>query len=199
MAAAATVLLPATCGGTHTRRHTIMPEGTALRQGDVVLRRGCGMTSRAVLMADRGGGYSHVGIVVDSSGTMMVVHAVPEEPDYEGDYDRVKMETPEKFYAPVNAKTGAVMRCTDSTVATRAAIVAMEVYRRGTPFDHDYDDSDTTKMYCCELVEFAYTRAGMPLVTAPRHSFTLPGMRIDNVILPSDFCSSVRLRSIAEF
>ena len=37
------------------------------------------------MAADRGGSYSHVGMVVDSCGVMMVVHAVPDEPDYEGD------------------------------------------------------------------------------------------------------------------
>lgn len=197
MVGAALILAHGRC--THDRRHTIKPDSMVLRPGDVVLRRGAGMTSRAVLMADKGGGYSHVGMVVDSAGTMMIVHAVPGEPDFKGDPDRVKMETPQKFYATGNAITGAVMRCTDSIAAVKAAGVAMQVYRRGTLFDHDYNNSDTTRMYCCELVEFAYTRAGLPLVSAPRHNFSLPGIDIDEVILPSDFCSSPHLHFITTF
>lgn len=187
------------CGYGGNRQTTILPDSIRLCPGDVVLRRGFGFTSHAVLVADRGGGYSHVGIVVDSAGAMMVVHAVPDEPDYDGDTDRVKMDIPTRFYAPENAETGRVMRCKDSTAAARAALVAMRVYARGTLFDHDYDDRDTTRMYCCELVEFAYRQAGMPLVTAPRHNFSIPGMQIENVILPSDFMSSPHLYSVICF
>ena len=101
---------------------SILPDGCKLKAGDLVFRRGNGITSRAVLMADQRGGYSHVGIVVDSCGKMMVVHAVPDEPDYEGDIDRVKMETPEKFFLSVNAKIGEVKRLKgDTATAARAA------------------------------------------------------------------------------
>lgn len=185
------------CGG--NKKTTIMPEDLQLKAGDVVLRRGSGLTSRAVLMADKGGTYSHVGIVADSAGVMVVVHAVPGEPDYKGDPDRVKMEPATKFYARINAETGCVMRCADSTVAERAAEVAVRVYRRGTLFDHDYDESDTTRMYCCELVEFAYMMAGLPLATAPRHNFNGPGLQFDNIMLPSDFLKSPHLWQVVAF
>lgn len=177
----------------------IIPDGLGLRPGDVVLRRGGGFTSRAVLFADAGGQYSHVGMVVDSAGTMMIVHAVPGEPDYAGDPDRVKMERPSVYYGSDRADIGCVMRCADSAAARRAADAAMRVYRRGTLFDHDYDDSDTTLMYCCELVEFAYTAAGQPLLDARRHDISIPGLRLGHVILPSDFCRSQALRRVAEF
>ena len=77
----------------------ILPEDFELRTGDVVFRRGGGFTSKVVLAADVNGEYSHIGIVVDSAGTKMIVHAVPDEPDYEGDEDRVKMEAPERFFS----------------------------------------------------------------------------------------------------
>lgn len=192
-----TCLLLSSCNA--ERPSTIFPGSIALRPGDIVLRRGCGLTSRVVLMADRNGAFSHVGIVADSAGTLMVVHAVPGEPDFKGDEDRVKMETPQKFYDPINAGTGCVLRCGDSIAAAKAARAAMQVYRRGTLFDHDYDSRDTARMYCSELVLFAYSRAGQPLKTGPRHSFNLPGMRIDSVTLPSDFLASPQLRRIAGF
>lgn len=198
-AAMAVLLAPAVCGCADNRAGCILPDGVELRPGDVVLRRGSGIMSRAVLMADRGGAYSHVGIVADSAGTAVVVHAVPGEPDYDGDPDRVKMETAERFYGRMNASAGCVMRCADSAVAARAAVAAVRVYRRGTLFDHDYDGSDTTRMYCCELVESAYTEAGMPLATGERHSYNMPGLRLDSIMLPSDFRESPRLRVINEF
>lgn len=178
---------------------SILPEGCKLRAGDLVFRRGNGLTSRAVMLADRHGSYSHVGIVVDSCGVMMVVHAVPGEPDYEGDPDRVKMETPEKFYSSINAKMGEVKRLRgDTAVAARAARYAMEAYRRGVLFDHDYDDGDSTRMYCCELVERAYAGAGRPLAGGARHTVHLPGVRIE-CILPSDICNNAALETVISF
>lgn len=50
------------CGYDGDRQTTILPDSIRLCPGDVVLRRGFGFTSHAVLVADRGGGYSHVGL-----------------------------------------------------------------------------------------------------------------------------------------
>ncbi len=178
---------------------TIFPEGCSLQAGDLVFRRGNGLTSRAVLMADKRGGYSHVGIVVDSCGTMMIVHAVPGEPDFDGDPDRVKMETPEKFFLSLNAKTGEVKRLKgDSATAAEAARYAVDIYKRGVLFDHDYDDTDTTKMYCCELIEHVYKKAGLSVAGRERHDILLPGMRL-HCILPSDLCDNARFEKIVSF
>ena len=131
---------------------------------------------------------------------MMVVHAVPGEPDYEGDPDRVKMETPEKFFISLNADIGEVKRLRGDTVTPAvAAREAVEIYRRGTLFDHDYDDSDTSRMYCCELVMHAYARAGIPLVGTFRHEFRLPGLGLIRCVLPSDICNNGRLATVAAF
>ena len=192
------VAMLASCAETEQR--SILPEGCELRTGDVVFRRGSGLTSRAVLAADRNGAYSHIGIVVDSCGVMMVVHAVPGEPDYEGDPDRVKMDTPQRFFSSMNARIGEVKRLRgDSATALRAARFAVDVYKRGTLFDHDYDDSDTTKMYCCELIDFVYRKAGRPLAGQKRHYFHLPGLNPIRCILPSDICNSGKLDTVMSF
>lgn len=192
------VAMLASCAETEQR--SILPEGCELRAGDVVFRRGSGLTSRAVLAADRNGAYSHIGIVVDSCGVMMVVHAVPGEPDYEGDPDRVKMDTPQRFFSSMNARIGEVKRLRgDSATALRAARFAVDVYKRGTLFDHDYDDTDTTKMYCCELIDFVYRKAGRPLAGHKRHYFHLPGLNPIRCILPSDICNSGKLDTVMSF
>ena len=68
------------------------------REGDLLFRRGEGVASHFVLIADKGGVYSHIGILVKDSGNWKVVHAVPGEPDYENEPDRVKMEPVERFF-----------------------------------------------------------------------------------------------------
>ena len=191
------VLLACGCSDTNTKSpRCILPEGCMLHTGDVVFRCGSGVTSRTVITLDKKGEYSHVGIVVDSSGVKMVVHAVPGEPDYDGDPDRVKMDSPETFFSSVYAQLGEVCRPRDSLVACRAAEEALKVYHRHTLFDHDYDDSDTTRMYCTELVVHAFHKAGVELVGEERHHFDTPILEVE-CIFPSDLLNSDFLETVS--
>ena len=131
------------CSKKDEKAHCIMPAGTTLEEGDIVLRKGTGLTSRAVRIADGGSDFSHCGIIVDSCGRKMVVHAVPDEPDFEGDVDRVKMERPEDFFSTIRASKGCVLRYRDRETAEKSARLAYGIYKRGTLFDDDYNDSDT--------------------------------------------------------
>ena len=178
---------------------TILPDSVQLKAGDVVFRRGSGFTSHAVLIAEgREGVYSHTGIVVDSAGVLMIVHAVPGEPDYEDDEDRVKMECPKEFFHLTKAQQGAVYRHTDSVKAQNAAYQAWQTYLRHPLFDHDYDDSDTTALYCTELVVHAYRQAHAPLRGLKHHHLHLVGFESD-CVLPSDLRKSGDLKLVVAF
>lgn len=178
---------------------SILPGHIHLEVGDVVFRQGNGLTSRAVRAADADGRYSHIGMVVKADSVLQIVHAVPGEPDYPGDPDRVKMELPEKFFHPVNASCGRVMRPRNARAAREAAQKACEVYARGTLFDHTYNDRDTTTMYCCELIAHCFRAAHYPLIGSERHHYHLPGLDLDHLVLPSDFLRSESLVTVAEF
>ena len=176
-----------------------MPQNIRLMPGDVVFRRGSGMLSYAVMAADPDGNYSHVGIVADSAGKMMIIHAVPGEPDYEGDKDRVKMDTPEKFYNSIYATIGAVCRTGNRKMATKASWEAIRIYKKKTLFDHDYDRKDSTKMYCSELVERAYEKAGCKLTAdSCGRVLNMPGIHT-RCLLPSDIYKSAWLKPIKSF
>ena len=177
---------------------TIFPSDMKLQTGDIVFRRGSGFTSQAVIIAEHGGAYSHVGIVVDSAGVPMIVHSVPGEPDFEGDEDRVKMENPEAFFSEMRAQRGAIYRHADSVVAKSAACEALAVYHRGVLFDHDYDSSDTTKMYCTELVVFSFSKTKSPLRDVENEHLKLIGFETD-CILPSALLNCKDLRKVATF
>ena len=177
---------------------SILPSDVVLHPGDVVFRQGNGFTSHVVRVADSGGNYSHTGIVVDSAGHLLVVHAVPGEQVSEDDPDRVKADAPEVFFGGMRASVGAVARCNDSVVAAKAARAAWLVYQRGTLFDHAYDDTDTVQMYCTELVEHAYKAAGLSLVGQQRHEVQLPGLH-SRCIFPSDVFRSSELRIVKIF
>lgn len=178
---------------------SILPTSYQARNGDVVLRKGTGLTSRAVMFADGGSDYSHCGIVVIKNNKVMVVHAVPDEPDFEGDLDRVKLEPIEMFFSTIRASKGCVLRCKNEQLAKKSAQTALKIFQRGVLFDHNYDLSDTTKMYCCELVELSYQANGIELSEGKRHNVNFPGLKFRNVILPSDFLQSDCLQVIKVF
>jgi len=178
--------------------YSLLPDTVQLHEGDIVFRRGGGMTSQAVLLADKDGFYSHCGIVVDSAGTKLIVHAVPGEPDYEGDPDRVKADQPETFFSNVYANAGEVCRVDADSTARLAARKAWELYRKKVLFDHDYDFKDTTRLYCTEMVHLVYREADCILCGDPTHRFDLPGLHC-TCWLPSDLYKSSHLRSIVKF
>ena len=170
-----------------------------LREGDLVFRRGTGMVSRAVLMADKGGIYSHIGLVVRDSGKWKVIHAVPGEPDFPGDPDRIKKEPLETFFSAKRAKSGAVMRIEGSPEAIGQSIRKAEgFYRGGTLFDHAYDLSDTSRMYCTELIQTVFREAGIDLSAGKLSRINLPGFKGD-YILPGDLQNSPYVKLIYEF
>ncbi|MDR2890061.1 MAG: hypothetical protein LBV18_00370 [Alistipes sp.] len=100
-----------------------------VREGDIAFRRGTGITSRAVLAADKEGAYSHTGIVVrvpsaglaEGDGEWRVVHIVPGERDANGVKDVIKAERLEEFFAPDRAVEGALMRLEEGSEAGVAA------------------------------------------------------------------------------
>lgn len=181
------------------RYKSILPADIKLEPGDVVFRLGTSLESGAVVVADRNGNYSHCGIVVDSCGQTRVVHAVPDEPDFDGDVDRVKMDCPEMFFRRDRASAGAVCRANDADAATVAAGAAKSVFFRHTLFDQDYDDTDTTEMYCSELINFSYGKAGLDLAGPERHSYSLIFSSFTNCIMPSQIYHSPHLHLITQF
>lgn len=177
---------------------SIFPPDCQLRAGDVVFRRGGSMMSHSVIILDAHGQYSHVGIVVDSAGVPMIVHAVPGEPDFDGDVDRVKMDSPERFFDIQRASRGEVCRMDDSLAAAGAADVARRIYNRHTLFDHAYNGNDTTRMYCTELIIYAYKQQGIDLESGEAEHVELPGFKID-CYFPSQVYESPLLYSVARF
>lgn len=166
---------------------------TAFEEGDIVFRRGTGWAGQMVLAADKAGCYSHIGIMVKEGDAWKVVHAVPGEPDFKGDTDRVKKDDVSVFFQPGRAKSGAVMRIEkDSLLALKAAKHALKLYHQGILFDHSYNLADTTKMYCTELVDYVFRKQGIDLTEGRMSRINVPGFRGD-FLFPSDIQQSSRL------
>ncbi len=167
-----------------------------IQQGDIVFRRGESMASEVVLFNDVDGKYSHVGIIVECDSGMMVVHAVPGENKKLPDYDLIVMERIDKFFSPEAAVKGEIMRMDlDSTQRSLLSKLAIEKVEQKVPFDHNYDLSDTTKLYCTELLQLIYEKIGVNLAQGRITSINVPGMTND-YIMPSDIYHNDKLKTI---
>lgn len=163
---------------------------TTLEEGDLLFRRGTGVVGHIVTSVDNRGEYSHIGIVVLKDSSWQVVHAVPHEHDFKGDIDRVKIESVEQFlgrYPDASFGHYRVKIGKDSiAIAVRNAL-RLSALR--IPFDHDYDLSDTTALYCTEFVEYIYSLAGIEISEGRRTEVSFPSLS-GHYIMPSDITES---------
>ena len=155
------------------------------RSGDVAFRLGRTIESRAIA-AD--GGYSHVGIIIRKDSTLQVAHI---EPSCNGS-ELTKYESLEQLFHPDNASSGAVMRIEGLGSEQQASVENYLFSCKNISFDHDYKLSDTTQMYCTELVYRAFLEIGIE-ITNVRHRVPLAH---EEVILPTDIFKSDKLVEI---
>ena len=161
---------------------TIYPPVDSLHSADLVFRLGRTLQSEAIAAgADHTARYSHIGIIIRQANNLSVVHI---EPCRDGD-ERVKCETLEDFFAYDNAMSGAIVRIKNLTAEQRNQIQQAVLSAATSPisFDHDYRLSDTTRMYCTELTEWAYSKADITLSEGRCHRLPLAS---EPVILPQD-------------
>ncbi len=149
---------------TTSRRQAFVVSETLLQPGDLIFRKGCSMVSNLVSLMDGDANYTHVGIIVEVDGNMLIVHAVPAEGANEGNV--VKLEHIQDFLRPERAVDMTVYRPVRDFpvgVANKAAMYALHKAIHQTPFDGLFDLQDTTRMYCTELIWRAYLSAGVDI------------------------------------
>lgn len=171
----------------------------SFQAGDIIFRRGESIASRVVIYNDPQGEYSHVGMIVESDSGLVAVHALPGTHPTQPGEDLVRAESIEDFFAPENATYGKVMRLPlDSTQCATLSRMALEKVVQNTEFDHDYDNSDTTKLYCTELLQLLYSHIGIDLSEGRFKRISIPGVNAD-VIMPSDVHQNKLLTTVYSF
>ncbi len=166
-----------------------------LHDGDIAFRRGSGGASRAVLMANPRGSFSHVGMVVNVDGQWCVIHEVPFE-GQSREFDKIYCEPVSDFFNTIKAATGAIYRLSglDSVQKETICNYARKHLELSTPFDHKYDLTDDSKLYCSELVWRSYLEVGIDLAEERRTKVSVPGFAGIH-IMPADieFCDRLEL------
>lgn len=182
------------CGCGEPQEEVVLTGDEAFREGDLVMRCGYGVESKAVTESSRSI-YSHIGMLYydQAQGLWMVVHAVPDEAE-RGEPEWVKSERLTEFYAAERAMRGAWMRvdCPDS-VADAAIRYALQKVKDKVEFDNDYLLSDTTRLYCTELIWQAYLHQGIDLSDGHRHDVPLLFSKDGACIFPVDIEESDKI------
>lgn len=182
-------------GGCADRTTTVVLTGQeSFREGDLVLRCGYGTESHFVTETSNSN-YSHIGILHFDTGKSqwMVVHAVPGEAE-KGEPEWLKAEPIADFFAPDRAKRGAWMRvdCPDS-IAEAATRYALQKVAERVEFDNEYLLSDTTQLYCTELVWQAFLHQGIDISDQRRHNVPSLFSEDGECIFPCDIEMSSKI------
>ena len=125
-----------------------------LQDGDIIIRKGFGFVSNKIAdILDEPYNVSHCGIIYrpDSSALPIVIHSVSSTLS---DIDGVQECDIEKFARESEAYSIIVVRYNDSTKHS-PKIIATEAQRMllaNIPFDNSFDISDSSKIYCSELI-----------------------------------------------
>ena len=169
-----------------------------IAEGDLVFRKGIGAKTQAVLHVDSMGIYSHTGIIVKHNDILMVVHITPGERK-EGELtDKIKAEPIGVFWGDDRAQNGAVYRLKNNSLGSKVGIQALRLLQKGILFDHDYELSDTTQMYCTELVWYIYKQAGKDISFGKRSILNVP-LYSGTYIFPSDLYRNEEFQLIYKF
>lgn len=169
-----------------------------IKEGDIVFRRGNGVASHLIIKADAYGQYSHCGIVIIKNDTVYVIHILPHETKDE-EKDKIKMESITAFFGENEARTGLVLRpMIPEELRIKASNTAKSLYEMKILFDHKYNLSDTTKMYCTELVWHSYMNAGFDITNKKRTHLSVAFLN-DDFIFPSDISSNPNFEEIYSF
>lgn len=161
-----------------------------IAEGDLAFRCGHGVFSRVVTTTEEDGIYSHMGIIVKEAGKWKVVHSVPGERENKGDFDRVKVEDLDIFFADDRACKGCLIHTglNDSTKARSLCLKAIQSVKDSIRFDKRYDLNDSSEVYCTEFVWRLYLCQGIDLSEGRRryiNAFHIKG----DIILPEHIYS----------
>ena len=161
------------------------------RAGDVVFRASADVIGDAIrARSGAAGRFSHVGVVVDLTGTPMVLDVSPFGTGH------VKLSAIAEFVAEPTTSRVDIMRpkLLPNIVALNAEATA--IVRHHVPFDYTFDTADDRALYCSELVYKVLRKAGVRWHDVPTQRMSVLLADDRDVITPDALARSVSLRPL---
>lgn len=161
-------------------------EFSEIKNGDLVLRRGFGFVSDTITrLFKEKYPVSHVGIVTEHEGELLVAHTVSAELS---DFDGMQVTPLMRFIDDSHQNSIIVMRYkATEKVRDKIAEIAYRFFTEKVPFDYDFDLNNTQEMYCSEMVREAILEADNKDVFVGRIDKEGKLLRFDSLLNPQLF------------
>ncbi len=138
--------------------------------------------------------YSHVGLLVRTDGEWKVLHAVPGEEAESGGEQVIKCDPLNLFFRSDRAVSGCIMRYdTSEEVLSAVRSQAFRLFGKRVLFDHDYNRSDSSRMYCTEYVCYIFSLSGVDLAEDRWHRFP---MAQEKIVYPIDLVQNNKMKKV---
>ncbi|KGN86927.1 YiiX/YebB-like N1pC/P60 family cysteine hydrolase [Porphyromonas gulae] len=166
----------------------VFPEGTELRDGDLICRLGTswysGLFRKKASSAQE---YSHIGIILYAgTDSCSVIHT---EEDPSSGHGGVALESLSSFLAH-SRRAGIYRLHLPDSVLSHFVRAALDYRERQVPFDFAFDSASDAELYCTELVAAALLKADSLLPIRP--SISVAGRRVysldDLLLFPGTEC-----------
>lgn len=166
----------------------VFPEGTELRDGDLICRLGTswysGLFRKKASSAQE---YSHIGIILYAgTDSCSVIHT---EEDPSSGHGGVALESLSSFLAH-SRRAGIYRLHLPDSVLLHFVRAALDYRERQVPFDFAFDSASDAELYCSELVAAALLKADSLLPIRP--STSVAGRRVysldDLLLFPGTEC-----------
>jgi len=128
-----------------------------LHSGDIIMRRGYGMFSDALISAQKQKySVSHCAMIIERNGKLSVAHALSSSV---APIDGSQEQSLQRFLNESVPNSVVVVRFKTSQDTIQRIAEAVKFYcGKHIPFDHNFDKADTTKFYCTELFQHCYKK-----------------------------------------
>jgi hypothetical protein len=125
-----------------------------IEDGDIILKMGYGTISKIIAkQLNEKHQISHCAIVYKKDSSMYIIHSVSGEIS---DKDGVQKASFSEFYNDIKPNSLFVLRHkSDKQIRSNISTFASHYLSKLIPFDNDFNHSDSSKLYCSELVNLA--------------------------------------------
>ena len=130
----------------------------AIKTGDMITRLGIDITSEMIRQLNQHDqSFSHCGIASIEQDTVFIYHAIGGEFNPN---QKLKREPLYSFCHPSENKAIGLFEIAMAPETSKKLItIVQETYKKGTPFDMNFDYSTDDKLYCAEFVSKSFSRA----------------------------------------
>lgn len=126
-----------------------------IKEGDVILKCGHGQISRLIIKTmDEEIDISHSAILFKDSNELALLHSVSGSL---AENDGVQKVSLKKFLTDIKKGTFFILRPQiDASQTQRVVKRALSKLEKDIPFDHEFNNADSSEFYCSEFIQFIF-------------------------------------------